>query len=160
MAISAKALTQDNVPQFTAEKYCTDLDDLNQTTVFYHQNSFDITLSKKLYPARLYHLGIFSIDEIDQLQLLTNEMDSVVCGRIREKLFPNRTSTFVWDIERARYYPSDYLLIYRGPSNNFIAFTRTYNPGDAPNEIGPPIMGGGFTVLFDANLNRVTEPEN
>lgn len=140
------------------QNYCTELADLNQTTRHYHLLIVDSILGTDRYPEYKEPLGIDSEIDLQYLELLTNEKDSAICDRIRERIFGNEPQAYQWDMEKQLYFPSPYLMVYRGPSGQLIAFIENYYRGKESGEVAPPNrMGWTRVIIYDENLNTVID---
>ena len=118
-----------------------------------------MALNTNAYPKLKQYLEISSENDLHKLEMLTNEKDSAICSLIREKLLSGIGKEYVWDLEKKRYFPSDYIIIYRASVQAYIAFTGKYNIGYNDRGERPLILGGGHFFVFDENLNPIQNIE-
>lgn len=134
--------------------YCTEPSDLNRTTSFWLQRSLERFFDDKRFSDRFEQMGIDPVPDLQDLRLLTNRRDSVICERIRSSIDLDRIA-LKHDIERQRTVPEYAILIYALPSGGYFVYVHYYNSGSNGDEVGPPDMSRSSGVHFDANLREV-----
>ena len=134
--------------------YCTDAADLNRTTSYWLQRSLKRFFDDKRFSDRFEQMGIDPVPDLEDLRLLTNRRDSVICERIRRSLDLERVA-LKHDIELQRTVPEYVVLIYALPAGGYFAYVLYYNAGSSGDEIGPPDMSHSSGVHFDTNLQEV-----